>query len=54
MRSEVETYGVTSSVARLRRVLVRTPATSGDFEGAGGASPTRRRCCASTPRSASC
>src|SRR3954453_17496028 len=39
MRSEVETYGVTSSVARLRRVLVRTPATSGDFEGAGWRRP---------------
>ena len=39
MRSEVETYGVTSSVARLRRVLVRTPATSGDFAGAGWRRP---------------
>ena len=39
MRSEVETYGVTSSVARLRRVLVRTPATSGDFAGAGWRQP---------------
>ena len=39
MRSEVETYGVTSSVARLRRVLVRTPATTGDFEGAGWRQP---------------
>jgi N-dimethylarginine dimethylaminohydrolase len=39
MRSEVETYGVTSSVARLRRVLVRTPATSGDFAAAGWRQP---------------
>jgi dimethylargininase len=39
MRSEVETYGVTSSVARLRRVLVRTPATSGDFAAAGWRRP---------------
>jgi dimethylargininase len=39
MRSEVETYGVTSNVARLRRVLVRTPATSGDFADAGWRRP---------------
>lgn len=39
MRSEVETYGVTSSVAPLRRVLVRTPATTGDFAGAGWRQP---------------
>ena len=39
MRSEVETYGVTSGVARLRRVLVRTPATSGDFAAAGWRQP---------------
>ncbi len=39
MRSEVETYGVTSSVARLRRVLVRTPVTSGDFAAAGWRQP---------------
>jgi len=30
-------YGVTSMVAPLRRVLVRRPATSGDWEGAGKA-----------------
>jgi N-dimethylarginine dimethylaminohydrolase len=38
--SDVETgYGVTSNVARLRRVLVRTPATTGDFAGAGWRPP---------------
>jgi dimethylargininase len=38
--SELQTaYGVTSNVARLRRVLVRTPATSGDFAGAGWRQP---------------
>jgi len=38
--SDLETcYGVTSNVARLRRVLVRTPATSGDFAGAGWRQP---------------
>jgi len=38
--SDVETtYGVTSNVARLRRVLVRTPATTGDFAGAGWRQP---------------
>ena len=40
MISDVETtYGVTSNVARLRRVLVRTPATTGDFAGAGWRQP---------------
>jgi N-dimethylarginine dimethylaminohydrolase len=38
--SDLETtYGVSSNVARLRRVLVRTPATSGDFAGAGWREP---------------
>src|SRR3954451_13758842 len=32
-------YGVTSMVAPLRRVLVRRPATSGDWEGAGWRTP---------------
>jgi len=32
-------YGVTSMVAPLQRVLVRKPATSGDFEGAGWRTP---------------
>jgi N-dimethylarginine dimethylaminohydrolase len=38
--SDLETtYGVASNVARLRRVLVRTPATTGDFAGAGWREP---------------
>jgi len=38
--SSVETsYGVSSNVARLRRVLVRTPATEGDFAAAGWRQP---------------
>jgi N-dimethylarginine dimethylaminohydrolase len=39
MRIESTTYGVTSNVATLRRVLVRTPATTGDFLGAGWRTP---------------
>jgi dimethylargininase len=39
MSAQTATYGVTSSVARLRRVLVRTPATTGDFDGAGWRPP---------------
>ncbi len=39
MISETTTYGVTSSVARLRRVLVRTPTISGDFAAAGWRQP---------------
>jgi N-dimethylarginine dimethylaminohydrolase len=34
-QDECMEYGVTSMVAPLRRVLVRKPATSGDWEGAG-------------------
>jgi dimethylargininase len=36
---EATTYGVTSMIAPLRRVLVRRPATSGDFAGAGWRTP---------------
>src|SRR4051794_904810 len=32
-------YGVTSMVAPLRRVLVRRPATTGDWDGAGWRTP---------------
>jgi dimethylargininase len=35
----VRTFGVTSMTAPLRRVLVRRPATSGDWEGAGWRAP---------------
>ena len=35
MKLDERRYGVTSNVARLRRVLVRRPATLGDFAGAG-------------------
>jgi dimethylargininase len=36
---EAATYGVTSMIAPLRRVLVRRPATSGDFAGAAWRTP---------------
>jgi dimethylargininase len=36
---EAATYGVTSMIAPLRRVLVRRPATSGDWAGAGWRTP---------------
>ena len=39
MTASAPRYGVTSMVAPLRRVLVRKPATSGDWDGAGWRTP---------------
>ena len=47
-------YGVTSMVAPLRRVLVRRPATAGDWAGAGWRTPDSRPSSASTRSSSSC
>ena len=39
MTASAPRYGVTSMVAPLQRVLVRKPATSGDWDGAGWRTP---------------
>src|SRR3954449_41313 len=39
MTTSAPRYGVTSMVAPLKRVLVRRPATSGDWDGAGWRTP---------------
>ena len=47
-------FGVTSMVAPLRRVLLRRPATAGDFAGAGWRPPDPVLLARSTTGSASC